>query len=67
LLTHDAVVLAIGHPTSSTSNAVDDVQVALNPPDAGPVACNAANGIVGIGILPGNGQGAAAAAPGGTG
>jgi hypothetical protein len=61
-LTSDAVVLSIGRPSSTTSTAVADIQVALNPADAGAVACNAANGIVGIGILPGSGQGAAGGA-----
>ena len=42
-----------------------DVEVAVNPSDAGAVACNAANGIVGIAVLPaGPGAAAAAAAPG---
>ena len=62
-LAADAVVLAIGTPsTISGSTAIADVEVALNPSDAGPVACNAANGIVGIAVLPNGGRGAAAAA-----
>jgi len=40
------------------------VEVALNPTDAGAVACNAANGIVGIAVLPAAGQGAAATGAG---
>lgn len=55
-LTGDAVVLAIGRPSAATaSGAVADVQVAVNPTDAGAVACNAANGMAGIAVLPGAG------------
>ena len=63
VLAASAVVLNIGHPVSTASDAVYDVQVAVNPADAGGVSCNAANNNVGIGVLPGNGRGAAAAAP----
>ena len=63
-LTSDAVVLNISRPASTTSTAVDDVQVALNPANAGAVACNAASGIVGIAILPGTGQPAASGGAG---
>jgi hypothetical protein len=67
-LAADAIVLAIAAPsTTSGSTAIADVEVALNPSDAGPVACNAANGIVGIAVLPDGGRGAAAAAGAGTG
>jgi hypothetical protein len=67
-LAADAIVLAIGTPaTTSGSSAIADVEVALNPSDAGPVACNAANGIVGIAVLPDGGRGAAAAAGAGAG
>jgi hypothetical protein len=55
LLTSNAVVLSIQRPSSTTSSAVDDVQVGVNPTDAGGVACNAANNNVGIGIVPSNG------------
>ncbi len=48
----------------SGSTAIADVEVALNPSDAGPVACNASNGIVGIAVLPDRGRGAAAAPAG---
>jgi hypothetical protein len=41
----------------SSSNGVTDVQVALDPAEAGPVACNAANGTAAVGILPANGAG----------
>jgi hypothetical protein len=63
-LAGDAVVLAIGAPAATSgSGAQADVEVAVNPADAGAVACNAANGIVGIAVLP-DGVSAAAAAPG---
>jgi hypothetical protein len=53
ILSAGAIVLAIGAPsTTSGSTAIADVEVALNPSDAGAVACNAANGIVGIAVLP---------------
>ncbi len=66
-LAADAVVLAIGVPSATSgSTAIADVEVALNPSDAGAVACNAANGIVGIAVLPNGGRGAAAAAGAGT-
>ena len=59
-LTQNALVLAITTPSAgSGSTTQDDVLVALNPPDAGAVACSAANGIVGIAVLPGGGQQAA--------
>ena len=67
-LAADAVVLAIGTPSATSgSTAIADVEVAVNPSDAGPVACSAANGIVGIAVLPDGGRGAAAAAGAGTG
>ena len=48
LLTADALVLAIGTPAATSgSQAQADVEVAVNPADAGAVACNAANGIGG--------------------
>jgi hypothetical protein len=59
-LSAGAVVLAITRPSVSPgSSAVADVQVAVNPSDAGAVACNAANGVVGIAMLPGGGAGPA--------
>jgi hypothetical protein len=69
VLTANAVVLNIGHPVSTSGAAVDDVQVAVSPVDAAAVSCNAANNNVGVGVLPANGQGAAAATtppPGGS-
>ena len=67
-LAADAIVLAVGAPSATSgSTAVADVEVALNPSDAGAVACNASNGIVGIAVLPGGRQGAAAATGAGAG
>lgn len=63
-LSADAVVLAINPPAANSGNTATDVVVALNPADAGPVACNASNNIVGIAVLPGGGQQAAAPGPG---
>jgi len=66
VLAPNAVVLNIGHPASSASVAVDDVQVAVPPEYAAGVTCNAANNNVGIGVLPANGQGTSAIpSPGG--
>jgi hypothetical protein len=59
MLAADAVVLAIGTPSvTSGSSALADVEVAVNPAEAGAVACNAANGMVGIAVLPSGGAGA---------
>ena len=42
------------------------MEVAVNPSDAGAVACNAANGIVSIAVLPNGGRGGGIpGAPGG--
>jgi hypothetical protein len=54
LLSGDAVVLGLSAPSASSSSAVADVEVALNPATAGAVACNAANGILGVAINPGS-------------
>ena len=68
VLAPNAVVLTIGHPVSTASDAVDDVQVALPPAYAAGVSCNAANNNVGVGVLPASGRGATSATrpPGGT-
>ena len=50
---------------NSGTSAMADVEVALAPADAGAVACNASNGIVGIAVLPNGGRGAGPASPGG--
>ena len=64
LLTANALVLAIGAPAATSgSQAQADVEVAVNPADAGAVACNAANGIVGIAMLPAGGGVRLAPAP----
>jgi hypothetical protein len=62
ILSTNAVVLSILHPSNSSDSTVDDVQVGVNPADAGGVVCNAANGNVSIGIIPGD---QAAASPAG--
>ncbi len=54
LLATGAVVLSVTAPAATSGgNAQADVVVAVNPADAGPVACNAANGMVGLAVLPG--------------
>jgi hypothetical protein len=66
MLAANAVVLGITRPSSSSSSAVADVRVAVNPADGGAVACNSSNGIVGIAILPilgGAASGPAASGP----
>ena len=56
-LSANAVVLAISAPSASSgSSASEDVVVAVTPHSAGVVACNAANGLAGIAIMPGNGK-----------
>jgi len=72
LLAANAIVLGITRPASSSSSAVADVRVAVNPADGGAVACNSSNGIVGVAILPTLGRAAPAPAapsaqPGNTG
>jgi hypothetical protein len=67
-LAANAIVISINTPEiNSGASAMSDVEVALPPVDAGAVACNASNGIVGIAVLPNGGRGAGAASPGGTG
>lgn len=61
-LAANAIVLGITRPASSSS-AVADVRVAVNPADGGPVACNSSNGIVSIAIVPILGRGVPAAPP----
>jgi hypothetical protein len=66
-LTHGTVI-AISSPGSGAS--LTDVLVAIDPQDAGAVACNTANGTAAIAIVPpgaaGDTGGSAAAGPGGT-
>ena len=54
LLSGDAVVLGVSTPSSSSSSAVADVEVAVNPATAGRVACNASNGILSVAVAPGS-------------
>ena len=54
LLSGDAVVLGVSTPSSSSSSAVADVEVAVSPATAGPVACNASNGILSVAVAPGS-------------
>jgi len=54
LLSGDAVVLNISAPSATSSSAVADVEVALNPATAGAVACNASNGILSVAVAPGS-------------
>lgn len=66
-LAANAIVLSMSSPAVGSGSASQlDVEVALTPADAGPVACNAANSIVALGVLPNDGRGAAGAVPGGT-
>jgi len=64
-LAANAIVLAVLTPeVNSGTSAMADVQVALNPADAGAVACNASNGLVGIAVLPNGGRHAGGTGPG---
>jgi hypothetical protein len=58
VLANDAVVLGISAPAAAASQSAVDVRVALNPAAAGAVACSAANGNVGVAMLPRPGSGA---------
>jgi hypothetical protein len=61
VLAAGAVVLSVAAPAAvSGSSAQADVEVALSPADAGVVACNAANGLVGLAVLPGGATGTSA-------
>jgi hypothetical protein len=55
-LTRDAIVTGLAFPGSSSGSNNVAVDIALNPPDAGQVACNAANGWAAIGIVPAGGN-----------
>jgi len=66
LLSGNAIVLDIVAPSVSTGSQSSDVQVALNPANAGAVACSASNGTVGIAILPAGSRAAQASPPGTT-
>ena len=58
VLATDAMVLGISAPAAASSQSAIDVRVALAPAAAGAVACNAANGNVGVAMLPQPGSGA---------
>jgi hypothetical protein len=55
-LTRDAIVTGLALPGGSSGSNNVGVDIALNPPDAGLVACNAANNWAAIGILPAGGK-----------
>jgi hypothetical protein len=57
-LAPNAVVLGISAPPAAGGTPAVDVRVALAPAAAGAVACNAANGNVGVAMLPGPATGA---------
>jgi len=52
LLSANAIVLGITAPSVTAGSQDADVQVAVSPADAGPVACAAANGIAGLTVRP---------------
>ena len=52
-------MLGISAPAAAASQSAIDVRVALDPAAAGAVACNAANGNVGVAMLPQPGSGGA--------
>ena len=54
LLSADAIVLSVSVPSATSSSAVADVEVAVNPATAGAVACNASNGILSVAVAPGS-------------
>lgn len=52
VLASGAVVMSISTPSPTSGSPATDVAVALDPVDAGQVACNAANGSVGVAEMP---------------
>ena len=54
LLSADAIVLSVSAPSATSSSAVADVEVAVNPATAGALACNASNGILSVAVAPGS-------------
>lgn len=52
VLAPNAIVLSVGTPPAAVNNSAIDVRVAVYPTDAGQVACNAANGNVGLAVVP---------------
>jgi hypothetical protein len=59
MLAANALVLGISAPAAASSRPAMDVRVALPPPVAGAVTCNAANGDVAVAIIPQPGAGGA--------
>lgn len=59
MLAANAVVLGISAPAAASSQSAIDLRVALAPAAAGAVACNAANGNVGVAMIPRPGTGGA--------
>jgi hypothetical protein len=59
VLSTNAVVLGVSFASPSANSISSDVRVAINPASAGPVACNAANGDVGIAVVPTTGAASA--------
>jgi hypothetical protein len=64
ILDQNAVVTQISSPSASTGNEGSvNVDLAVSPPEAGAVACAAANSIAGIGVVPANGAAGQPAGP----
>jgi hypothetical protein len=59
MLAANGLVLGISNPATATSRSGTDVRVALEPPVAGAVTCNAAQGDVAVAIVPQPGAGGA--------
>jgi hypothetical protein len=59
MLAANAVVLGVSAPAAAASQSAIDVRVGLAPDVAGAVACNAANGNVGVAMVPQPGSGGA--------
>jgi hypothetical protein len=57
MLAANAVVLGVSAPAAAASQSAIDVRVGLAPAVAGAVACNAANGNVGVAMVPQPGSG----------
>jgi hypothetical protein len=64
-LTMDATVLAAVASSSTSGTGAVNVTIALDPGNAGAVACNASAGNVGVVVLPASGQPGAAQSAGG--
>ncbi len=62
-LTRDAIITNLALPNSSGGSSNVGVDIAINPADAGPVTCNAANNWAAVGIMPAGGQAQPSATP----